>query len=109
MAIVTDRPIILLSAIRREWKKLERNLEIRRASLLTGKQKVELTKVLQRMYSFTFSNSNANADVFITTALTAQMLGCKALYFYDSNVTIAALEKIFATISDKKMLVVYYR
>lgn len=55
IAIVTDKPVILLSATRKQWLKLTRNMQRERSSTLDAAKVAKLTQQIAWMQSCSFS------------------------------------------------------
>ena len=55
IAVVTDRPVILLSATRKQWLKLIRHMQRERSSTLDAAKIVKLTQRVAQMQSCRFS------------------------------------------------------
>lgn len=71
VVIVTDKPVILLSALRKQWLKLARKVQKERASTLNATKIFELTNITARMHGLVFttrwSPEDYVADVYIAT------------------------------------------
>jgi hypothetical protein len=61
VAIVTDRPVVLMSAVRKQWMKIVRQFERERSSTL-AKRKEELVLDLERLRSVTFTATSPLED-----------------------------------------------
>lgn len=61
IAIVTDRPVPLMSAVRKQWIKIIRHLERERASTLSLRR-LELTDELARLKNVTFTVERPISD-----------------------------------------------
>ncbi len=61
IAVVTDRPVPLMSAVRKQWLKIIRHMERERSSTLTARR-LELTDELERLKNATFTTERPIAD-----------------------------------------------
>lgn len=72
IAVVTDKPKELLSATRKQWLRIYRQVLNEQASSLNAARILELTHILARMQSMTFSAQSPDdlleADVTFATA-----------------------------------------
>lgn len=72
VAVVTDKPKELLSATRKQWMRIYRQALKEQASTLNAQRVLELTNILSRMQSMTFSatfpDDLLEADVTFATA-----------------------------------------
>jgi len=55
VAIVTDSPVAMLSAVRKQWLKIERHLRRERSSTLNANKILELTHQIARMQTIRFT------------------------------------------------------
>lgn len=55
VAIVADNPVALLSAVRKQWLKIERHLRRERSSTLNASKILELTHQITRMQTMRFT------------------------------------------------------
>lgn len=72
MVIVADKPVSLISALRKQWLKLAREVQKEAASTLNATRIYELNEVITRMYTLRFTtkwppDGYEPADVYITT------------------------------------------
>jgi hypothetical protein len=53
--VVTDRPVVLLASVRKQWMKILQRLERERASTLDSRRVTELERQIKRMYALVFT------------------------------------------------------
>lgn len=63
--IVADRPIVLISTLRKRWRKIQRKLLVARASTLDAQKISQLTNALTILGKAQFSANNQKADVYV--------------------------------------------
>lgn len=86
VVIVTDKPLSLLSTLRKQWLKLARKVQKERASTLNAARIQELTNIVSRMYTLKFTAQyppdDYPGDVYIAT--TEKLLhwppACRTMY-----------------------------
>lgn len=69
--VVTDKPKVLLSPLRKQWLKLARKVQVERAKTLQGARIKELTAIVATMQTLRFSaewsEDDYLADVYLAT------------------------------------------
>lgn len=88
--IVTDKPLVLLSMVSKQWKRLERRLQKERASTLDAQKILDLTREIAWMQTRKFS---AKADP-------------EALERLEADVTFATIEELLRFVPECQTLYV---
>jgi hypothetical protein len=90
VVVVTDRPVGMLSAVKKQWLRLERKVRTERASTLNLKRITDLSRYLAHMQATRFTarppREFLTADITFATAnyLTRLAPDCKTMYItYD--------------------------
>lgn len=112
VAIVTDKPVPTLSAVRKQWMQIERQLRRERSSTLDAIRILELTYEIPRMQSMVFTAKapidEPRADVLFATA--ADFLRwppqCRTMYV-TCPVELEVLHQITAWMAVHGLVVVY--
>lgn len=84
--IICDQPIAMLSAVRKQWLKLSRNVQYRRSETLNVDKILKYTHTITRMQRMNFTSKNAldwpNADVYCLRPEDAEALpdDCFSVY-----------------------------
>lgn len=112
IAIIADRPVGTLSALRWQWKKLARYFERERAANLSPIKRAALTVVLQRLYHLQFTTATEDfkiADILIMTPGDCHLMpnDCKTVYICSQTIGLALLEKMLARLSKNTVVVDY--
>jgi hypothetical protein len=86
IAVVTDKPVILLSATKKQWLKLTRRVQRERSSILNAIKASELTQQITWMQSIRFSAKTPDdlLEAHVTFATAEEFVrvppACRTLY-----------------------------
>lgn len=71
VVIVANRPIVLISTLRKQWLRLARKVHKERAATLSAARIVELSNIVSRMYNLNFTvhypPDDYPGDIYIAT------------------------------------------
>ena len=108
--VMAARPTGLLSAVRKQWKALERYFERQRSSTLSNVKRSALSVILQRMENLTFTAPRVgDADVAFVPPnyRDAHYEDYATIYVCSELVPNATIGKMLARLSDDAVLVDY--
>lgn len=65
IVVVTDRPLIMLASVRKQWVRMMRKVQVERARTLRSDRVAELSEQADRMRELTFS-ANISEDILVS-------------------------------------------
>lgn len=110
--VVCDTPVATLSAVRKQWFQLARNLQKQRACTLNAEEILRLTHAIMRMQHLEFTAKppqlNPNAQVYFVTPTQLSQLppSCFSLYLL-SPTDPSHLQKILSEMPDCGLVINY--
>jgi hypothetical protein len=112
IVIAANRPLSLLSPLRREWLKLIRQLQIKRSSTLNAKHIIQLSEQLTKMQSLKFALGSSlkkqDADVLIVTSLSELKEGsCIEAFYSIDQWNDVTLDQLKSKMSDNGQIILY--
>lgn len=107
VAIITERPLVLLSVVKKRWSRIIYDAERRYASTLGRSKRQELQKELARLQSYTFSaNSLKAVDIlFLASGQLLPDITYHTIYLHTSET--AHLPYIISHLKSGGLLVTY--
>lgn len=81
VVVITDRPYILLSVVRKRWLKRLRKMRIQRAQLLAGPEASQLTSRIMTLEALRFVAGHVNhPEANLTFATAEDLMHCEHSY-----------------------------